>query len=305
MTIIQLEYFLAVVNHGSFSAAAENCFVTQPTLSTQINNLEDELGVLLLDRNQKPIVTTLAGSVVLEQAKSAIAAFYGTKQKMDDLKGELSGKLRLGVIPTISPYLIPKFIPEFVKRCPKAELEIRDMFTKDIIDTLSRGIIDVAILSGGYQMKIKETFLFEDKLYLYVSPKNELFQRTKVALEEVDTSQLLILTEGNIKRNQYLKRMFKAKENKKSTYSFANCSLDTLMNTVDATSAMSLVPGMAIPYIPKEKHNQIKPFAKMNVHRKVTMAVGHTYVREALVNAVKESMMAVAEEYAILNFISS
>ena len=305
MTITQLEYFLSVVNHGSFSAAAENCFVTQPTLSTQINNLEDELGVILIDRNQKPIVTTSAGEVVLEQAEKAIAAFYGTKQKVDDLKGQLSGKLRLGVIPTISPFLIPKFIPEFVKRCPKAELEVRDMFSKDIIDALSRDVIDVAILSGGYQIKIKETYLFEDRLYFYVSPKNELFQRNKIALEEIDTSQLLILTEGTTKRNQILKRMFKHKERVKSTYSFANCSLETLMNTVDATSAITIVPGMAIPYFPKEKLKQIKPIAKVRAHRKIMMAVGHTYVKEALVNAVKESIMAVAEEYAVLSFIRS
>jgi len=305
MTIIQLEYFLAVVNHGSFSTAAKYCFVTQPSLSTQISNLEEELGVTLLDRNSKPIVPTDVGRIVLEQAKEAIAAFYGTKEKVNDIKGELSGKLRLGVIPTISPYLMPKLVPEFVKRCPKVELEIRDMFTMDIIDALGRDIVDVAILSGGYQIKIQEINLFEDKLYFYVSPKNELFERKKINIEDVNVRELLMLSEGNCLRHQVLKLMCKPKKYSKSLYNFANCSLETLMNTVDSTAAITVIPGMAINFIPQEKHKQIKPFAKVHAHRKVTMAVGHTYVKESLVNAVRESAMAAAEEFAVASFLRS
>jgi len=305
MTIIQLEYFLAVVNHGSFSTAAKFCFVTQPSLSTQISNLEEELGVILLDRNSKPLVPTDVGRIVLEQAKEAIAAFYGTKEKVNDIKGELSGKLRLGVIPTISPYLMPKFVPEFVKRCPKVELEIRDMFTMDIIDALGRDIIDVAILSGGYQIKIQEINLFEDKLYFYVSPKNELYDHKKISVEDVNVKELLMLSEGNCLRHQVLKLMCKPKKFNKSSYEFANCSLETLMHTVDSTSAITIIPNMAINYIPKERHKQIKPFAKVHAHRKITMAVGHTYVKDSLVDAVKESALAAAEAFAITSFLRS
>ena len=294
MTIIQLEYLLAVANHGSFSIAAENCFVTQPTLSMQIQNLEDELGVTLLDRNSKPIVPTDVGLAVLEQAKEAIAAFYATKETISDHKGELTGKLRLGVIPTISPFLLPKFVPEFVKRCPKVELDIRDMFTADIIDALSRDMIDIAILSGGYQIKIKETKLFYDKLYFYVSPRNELYGRSEIPMEEVDVKQLLILSEGNCLRNQVLKLMCLARQKIKSPYNFANCSLETLMHMVDVTSALTVIPGMAIDFIPEGKRKQIKPFSRVHAHRKISMAVGHTYVKESLVNAVKESIMVVS-----------
>jgi len=297
MTIAQLEYLLAVVNHGSFSAAAGRCFVTQPSLSIQINNLEEELGVVLLDRNSKPIVPTQAGEVLVEQAKEAVAAFYGTKEKVSDLKGKLSGKLRLGVIPTISPYLLPKLVPEFIKRCPNAELDIRDMFTADIIDALSRDLIDVAILSGGYQIKIREMTLFEDRLYFYVSPDNELFEYDSISVEDVNISQLLVLSEGNCMRNQVLKLLCKPKKHLKSRYNFVNCSLDTLMNMVDAMSAITIIPAMAIDYIPQERRNQIKPFAKVYAHRKITMAVGRTYVRTALVNALKESAIDIGKNH--------
>ncbi|MDR2585435.1 MAG: LysR family transcriptional regulator [Prevotellaceae bacterium] len=303
MTIIQLESFLAVVHHGSFSTAAKYCFVTQPSLSKQISNLEDELGVILLDRNSKPIVPTDVGRMVLEQAKEAIASFYSTKEIVKDIKGELTGKLRLGVIPTISPYLMPKFIPIFLKTCPKVDLEIRDMFTIDIIDALSRDLIDVAILSGGYQIKIEEVNLFDDKIFFYVSPKNELFECKKIAPEQIDIANLLILTEGNFIRNKVMKLMSRSNKYIKPQYRFANCSLETLMHTVDSTSAITIIPGMAIPYIPQEKYNQIKPFAKVHAHRKITMAVGHTYVKDSLVNAVKESIKSAAEEFAIASFL--
>jgi len=305
MTITQFEYLLAVANYGSFSEAAQHCFVTQPSLSIQIQNLEDELGVILLDRSQKPIVPTEVGEIVLEQVKEAVAAFYSTKEKVNNLKWDIAGKLHLGVIPTISSFLMPKFVPEFIKRCPNVELDIRDMFTADIIDALSRDMIDIAILSGGYQMKIKETKLFEDKLYAYVSPKNKLYGQSKINIEDIDMTELLILSEGNCLRNQTLKLCKATKEKIKSPYNFANSSLETLMHVVDATSGLTIIPGMAIGYIPENKHKQIKSFANTNAHRKISMVVSRTFVRESLVNAVKESLIAVSREYAIEDFLRS
>ena len=111
MTIIQLEYLLAVANCGSFSLAAEHCFVTQPSLSMQIKSLEEELGVVLLDRSKKPVIATEAGEVVLERARETLRAYDNIRESVAELKGEIAGRLRLGVIPTIAPYLLHKFLP--------------------------------------------------------------------------------------------------------------------------------------------------------------------------------------------------
>lgn len=129
MTIIQLEYLLAVANCGSFSLAAEHCFVTQPSLSMQVKALEEELGVVLLDRSKKPVIPTEAGEVVLDRARETLRAYNNIRESVAELKGETSGKLRLGVIPTIAPYLLHKFIPDFVRDYPKVELEISEMVT--------------------------------------------------------------------------------------------------------------------------------------------------------------------------------
>ena len=134
MTIIQLEYLLAVANCGSFSLAAEHCFVTQPSLSMQVKALEEELGVVLLDRSKKPVIPTEAGEVVLDRARETLRAYNNIRESVAELKGETSGKLRLGVIPTIAPYLLHKFIPDFVRDYPKVELEISEMVTSDIVE---------------------------------------------------------------------------------------------------------------------------------------------------------------------------
>uniref|UniRef100_S0DDC6 Putative transcriptional regulator n=1 Tax=termite gut metagenome TaxID=433724 RepID=S0DDC6_9ZZZZ len=304
MTIVQLEYLLAVVNHGSFSAAAEYCFVTQPTLSMQIANLEDELGVTLLDRNAKPIAPTEAGLAVVEQAKEAVAAFYGTKEKVSNLKGELSGKLRLGVLPTISPYLMPHFIIEFQKKCPNVELEIWDMLTSEIIEALEHDTIDIAIFSGGESpIKIRETDLFDDKFYVYVSPKHRFFGRKSMLLSEIDIKELLIISEGNCMRNQTFE-LCKEKKKVKSPYTFASCPLETLIHMVDATdSTMTVIPGMAVMYLPEERRKQVIPFEKFHAHRKITMAVGRTYIRESLISAVREAVLTAAEKFKLAEFL--
>lgn len=296
MTIIQLEYFLAVANHGSFSTAAEYCFVTQPSLSMQIQNLEDELGAILLDRNTKPIVPTEVGQMVLEQAKEAVASFYQTKERVNSLKGELSGRIRMGLIPTVSAYLMPKLVPEFVKKYPEVELEVRDMMVFELIDALNRDLLDVAIFSGGAPIKIKEMKLYDEKLYLYVSPKHELFHRKEIALEDIDMKDLLMLSEGNSPYNQLFKKIFIARKRARLPYGFANCSVETLMRIVDTIPALTIIPGMSIDYIPEEKRKQVKRIAKVNANRKIMMAIGHTYVKESLVQAIRETVAAVSHK---------
>jgi len=175
MTIIQLEYLLAVANHGSFSQAAEKCFVTQPSLSMQVKNLEEELGVILLDRSKKPVIPTEAGTLVLNQAREAVMAFRRVTEAVNDLKGEVSGLLRLGVIPTIAPYLLHRFVPEFTRKYPKVELQIKEMVTADIVAALNRDMLDAAILAGGTSPgEIIEEELFDDRFYAYVSPMHPL-----------------------------------------------------------------------------------------------------------------------------------
>lgn len=205
MTIIQLEYLLAVANYGSFSLAAEKCFVTQPSLSMQVKNLEEELGVIVLDRSKKPVLPTDAGLAVIRQAKEAVQAFAMVREVVSDLQNEISGTLRLGVIPTIAPYLLHRFIPDFVRKCPKVELQIREMMTGNIIRALDRDMLDAAIMAGGTSPEgIREEELFNDRFFAYVSTDHPLCQRSNIRIEDIDVRHLLLLSEGNCLRDQVI-----------------------------------------------------------------------------------------------------
>ena len=295
MTIIQLEYLLAVANHGSFSQAAEKCFVTQPSLSMQVKNLEEELGVILLDRSKKPVIPTEAGTLVLNQAREAVMAFRRVTEAVNDLKGEVSGLLRLGVIPTIAPYLLHRFVPEFTRKYPKVELQIKEMVTSDIVAALNRDMLDAAILAGGTSPgEIIEEELFDDRFYAYVSPMHPLYERSNIRIEDIDVKHLLLLSEGNCLRDQVLE-LCQARRRVPAQYAFESGSLDTLRRIVDNTANMTIIPELALDFIPKEKHSQIKTLAKGATSRKITIAVRRTYVKRSLISALKESIIGASK----------
>ena len=290
MTIIQLEYFLAVANFGSFSIASEHCFVTQPSLSMQIKALEEELGVVLLDRSRKPVIPTEAGEVVLEQVRKTLGEFHSIKEVVKRFKGEISGKLCLGVIPTIAPYLLHKFLPKFVEQYPKVDVEVREMKTADIIEALNRDQIDVAIVAGGTCGEgIIEQELFDDRFYAYVSPRNSLYNKTNVRFEDIKMSELVLLSSGNCMRDQVIE-LCQAKNALPSRYTFESGQLDTLMRIVDNTSLMTIIPKMALDFVPEERKRQVKTLFKGVSSRKIALVTRRSYVKKSIVDALRSTI---------------
>ena len=289
MTIVQLEYLLAVVNFGSFSLAAERSFVTQPSLSMQIKNLEEELGVVLLDRSKKPVILTQAGEVVAERARDVVKMFNSVYEDVAVLKGTVSGVLRLGVIPTVAPYLVQ----DFAGRCPDVHLEIKEMITPQIVRAMEHDEIDAAILAGGTCPEgITEDCIFDDRFYAYLSPGHRLFERSNIRLEDLDLKEMLLLSEGHCFRDQILD-LCPSKGGAHASYYFESGSLETLMRIVDNTEFMTIIPEMAVPYVPQEHAAQVKPLAKGAVSRKIAVAVRRTYVKDSIVKVLKESVAAV------------
>ncbi len=291
MTIIQLEYLLAVANCGSFSVAAEHCFVTQPSLSMQIKALEEELGVVLLDRSKKPIIPTSVGEVVLAQARETLKAYNYIHESVAEMKGETAGKMRLGVIPTIAPYLLHKFIPSFVREYPKVELEIREMVTADIVEALKKDRIDAALVaSGTCGDGIVEHDMFVDRFYAYVSPEHPLYERSNIRIEDIDTKDLILLSSGNCMRDQILE-LCQAMKGVPTNYYFESGSLDTLMRIVDCTSYMTIIPEMALEFIPREHRGRVKTIAKGATSRRIALAVSRTYVKRSIVEALRRTIL--------------
>jgi LysR family hydrogen peroxide-inducible transcriptional activator len=291
MTIIQLEYLLAVANCGSFSLAAQQCFVTQPSLSMQIKSLEEELGVVLLDRTKKPVIPTEAGEVVIANAREALKSYNYVKESVNELKGEISGTLRLGVIPTVAPYLLHRFIPGFIKNYPKVELQIQEMETIPICSALERDALDAALLASGTTPDgIMEFELFSDPFHVYVSPSNDLYERSNIRVEEIDMRQLILLSQGHCLRDQVLE-LCAGKRAVHSRYNFECGSLETLMRIVDCTNTLTILPDMAARFVPDEKRGQVKPLAKGAVSRKIALAVRRTYVKHSIISALREAVL--------------
>ncbi|HMU73851.1 MAG TPA: LysR substrate-binding domain-containing protein, partial [Ferruginibacter sp.] len=198
MTFTQLEYIVAVDNCRHFAKAASQCFITQPTLSMQVQKLEDELGLKIFDRSKQPVMPTEAGAVILEQARKILAEKNMIGEIVQQKKGVVTGLLKVGIIPTLAPYLLPLFIQQFIKKYPLVKLSVTELTTEHIIQKLKEGKIDVGILVTPLdEPGIREHPLFYEELVAYVSKKDKAFRKTYVLAQDIDPNHLWLLEEGH------------------------------------------------------------------------------------------------------------
>lgn len=298
MTITQLEYLLAVANCGSFSAAAKKCFVTQPSLSMQIKNLEDELGAVLLDRTKQPVIPTHIGLIVLHQAREAVTAFDEIKEVVGQSRGEISGQLRVGVLPTIAPYILNLLLPILDERCPKVEMKIVEMTASKIVEALDRDRLDVAIVSSGTTPdSVKTDELFSDRLCVYLSPRSPLSARTSIRLDELNAKDLLLLSEEHCFRYQ-VAELVPAQYDQEQVFSsrYSASSFETLMSFVDASEMMTVIPEMAVRTLPLERRYQVRPLAKGAVSRKIVLATRRGYIKQSIIAVLREALLEVGQK---------
>jgi len=184
MTLVQLEYIIAVDTYKSFVMAAEKCFVTQPTLSMQIQKLEASLGVRIFDRSKQPILPTDIGKTIINQARIVLKESDKIKELIIETKDELGGEIRIGIIPTLAPYLLPLFIQKFNKRFPEVKLVVQEALTTQIVQLLREGLLDTGIVVTPLNEKgIHEQVLFYEELLVYASKNNNNFNNSILFLE--------------------------------------------------------------------------------------------------------------------------
>ena len=197
MTITQLEYIIAVDTHKSFAEAARHCFVTQPTLSMQIKKIEEELNVLIFDRSKKPVLTTDIGRMIIDQARITVQEASRIKEVIQNQKDEIKGTLKVGIIPTLSPYLLPLFITNFIQDYPEVNLVVEELLSSQIIEKLSSDMLDVGILVTPLNLKsIIEMPLFYEKFVVYMSSNHPLSEKTRIDFKELDINEMWLLKEG-------------------------------------------------------------------------------------------------------------
>jgi len=294
MTIVQLEYIVAVDTHRHFGKAAEHCFVSQPTLSAQIQKLEEELGVKLFDRSKQPILPTEPGQQLIEQARRILGECAIFTEMVDSKKNILTGELRIGVIPTLAPYLLPLFIQSFAKKFPLVKLIINELTTDLLIDRLREGRVDVGLLITPLNEKgIKEDVLFYEEMVAYISKKNAAYKKTYVLPTDIDPEKLWLLEEGHCFRSQIVNLCELRRSTKEgSHFEYEAGSLETLRRMVEINDGITILPELATFDLTEEQQNSVRHFKKPSPVREVSIITHRDFVKKRLVEALKTAILA-------------
>src|SRR5690606_4704134 len=230
MTITQLRYVLVVAEYKNFTKAAEKAFVTQPTLSMQIQKLEEELDVLIFDRSTKPIRLTTAGERIVNQARNIVNEAERIQDIVDQQKGYVGGEFKLGIIPTITPTLLPMFLKTFIKKYPKVHLKIEELNTDEILKKLVEGHLDAAIAATPLENeKIKERVLYYEPFVGYLNPQHRLYKEKNINIQDLDLNDILLLEDGHCFRDGVINLCKSSGKNTQERFHLESGSFETLI----------------------------------------------------------------------------
>lgn len=293
MTIIQLEYVLAVAESKNFTQASKKVHVTQPTLSMQIQKLEAELGVDIFDRSTHPIRVTKMGEKILAQAKTILNEVHRMPSIVNEEKTNLSGEFRMGVIPTILPTLVPLFYKNFSENFKHAHLMVQEMKTEDILLALKENVIDFGIaVTPLHQPEIVEDLLYYEPMLAYVPDGHRLSQRKKVCEEDLDAKDLILLEEGHCFRNNVLSICRHWQRNEKHLM-IESGSFQTLMKLAKDGFGMTILPALTVNDLKAEDKNLIKPFNNPVPTREVSLIYHSNQLQMSFAKELKELIRGV------------
>ncbi len=290
MTLTQLSYALAVMRLRHFGKAADYCHVTQPTLSMQIQKLEDDLGIQLFDRQQHPVEPTQAGKHLLLQAERIMTEANKLDEMVNELKGSLKGRFRLGIIPTLAGSLLYRFIPKLSKAMPEMHFEILEMQTDTIVDQLRQFKLDAAILATPLNEKdLVEIPVFYEPFMAYVPEGHRLQSEAFVLHSELDARDILLLDEGHCFRNSVLQLCsHNQEEDSKRKIHLASGNFDSLIKLAKLGYGMTLLPYLTAADLPKEEQKALKPIDHPIPTREVSIMYHQSHYKLAIVRKLAE-----------------
>lgn len=293
MTITQLEYIVAVDTYRSFVLAAEKCFVTQPTLSMQVQKLEDTLGVKIFDRSKQPVVPTEIGIEIITQARIMLSESEKIKEIISDRQKELSGELRVGIIPTVSPYVLPKIIHGFIEKYPQVKLIVWEQTTEEIIQQLKLGMLDCGILSTPlHESNLTEIPVFYENFVAYVSKNSRLSKKKNIVPDDIDMEEIWILNEGHCMREQVLNIC----QRRKSTRGFQHFeyntgSVETLKRMVDQNNGATILPELALSELSDKQLDKVRYFKSPEPAREVSIVIQRNFLKRRMIEALKAEIL--------------
>ena len=302
MNIHQLEYIIAVDNYRHFSKSAEASFVTQTTLSMMIQKLEEELGVKIFDRSQLPVQPTDIGARIINQARIAVAQVNQIKEIILEERGIVKGAFRLGIIPTVSPYLLPKLMQVHRENKYDVRIVISELTTDQILKGLSNDSLDGGILATPLkEPSIKEHPIYYERFFAYVSPlEKSLFAKTALDESDLNSAPLWLLDEVHCFRTQilHLCNLKKKRGTNNSIFSYEAGSIDTLINIVDQNEGLTVIPEMALANMSEKQKKSVRPFKNSTPVREISLVTRQEFLRERMIGIiVDEIKSAVPKSY--------
>jgi LysR family transcriptional regulator, hydrogen peroxide-inducible genes activator len=294
MSITQLAYILAVEKYRNFVEAAEACHVSQPALSMQIKKLEEHLNIQIFDRSQSPVTVTAIGQKVLAKAKQTLTSFNQIYDLVLEESNGIAGEVKLGVIPTVAPYLLPLFLKKLNADFPDVSLIVEELTTQKIIEGLQKGELDLGILATPLHIKnLKEHHLYFEELKVYVSAENKLFEEKYILSEDIDLNYLWLLEEGHCLRTQIANFCeLKQKQNIVSQLNFKTGSLETIIKLVDKYRGITLIPDLVTLDMTDAQKSKVRRFDGPKPQREISLVCEASYPRKTIVEALKETILA-------------
>lgn len=293
MTLTELRYVVALAQERHFGRAAQKCFVTQPTLSLALAKLEDELGVRLFERNKNEVLVTPLGEAIVEQARRVLDEAGKITSLAKGSQDQLAGALRLGIIPTIGPYLLPELVPILRVRAPNMPLVIEENFTASLVPMLRDGEIDVAIVALPFSVAgVKTRTLYEEPFSVVVPEGHGWARKKQVRPDELSGENLLVLNAGHCFRDQVLEAC-PGQANTANPEGRSGSSLETIRNMVASGLGVSVLPATALQ--PRYGNRLVKeiPFADPAPSRKVAIAWRSSFARPDAVEALAQAVLEV------------
>lgn len=292
MNLQQLEYIVAVDQQRHFARAAETCFVTQATLSMMIRKLEDELDVVIFDRSRQPVVPTEVGRKIIDQARIVLKEAALLRQVTSDASQQVSGVLRLGVIPTLAPYLLPQFLKSFLAKYPDVQVRISEMNTAQIVEHLSQDKLDVGLMATPLPYEgLRTEHLFHERFFVFTSHKEKDLKKKFVLPEDLDVNRLWLLQEGHCMRSQMLNICRLKKEGNSSNLEYEAGSIETLLQIVEMKNGLTIVPELATISFNEQRKEQLKEFKAPVPVREISLVTYRHFIKTRLLEALKEEIV--------------
>ncbi|MBC7553818.1 MAG: LysR family transcriptional regulator [Taibaiella sp.] len=299
MTIIQLEYAISLATYKSFVSAAEKSFVTQPTLSLQIQKLEEELGVKIFDRSRHPIEITPMGKVIIDQVRKTLEEFERIQELIQQQQNVLSGTFRLAVIPTVAPNILPSLLENYSKSYPDIRLDVNEMETHRIITALRNNEIDAGLLSTPLEEKdIKEYPLFYEPFVAYFRQDDKKLEKRLIEAEDVELDRIWLLNEGHCMRNQIIDLCSEQVERlqAKRPYRYESSNVETLRRMVDKNGGMTILPELSITEFDEDRIANVRYFIEPEPVREISLVTNQHFVHFSILQSLMDEILKLLPE---------